>query len=77
MAFPDELAPVSYVGLLHPDQPWSPWLRDGIASNSYSNADGFSFKRLDPRTGKYYTTNQREERERKEENKRWDKYWGQ
>jgi hypothetical protein len=57
-----------------------PMRPDVIESNSYSNEDGWGFKRRDPRTGEIYKTNQREETERQEREARerdmWEKLYG-
>jgi hypothetical protein len=51
-----------------------PPLCDAVESNAYSIADGFSYERRDPKTGEYFLTNEREERERREQEAR-DREW--
>lgn len=68
--YEEEFAPHSSVGL-YSGVPWVPWLDDAISSNSYNSADGFSFQRRDPKTGEHFMTNQRLERERKEQDQQW------
>jgi hypothetical protein len=70
---PSDPFPRSSVGPL-PGEPWVPWCDDAIGSNAHNNEDGWSFKRRDERTGKVYTTNQREERERKEQESRYREF---
>jgi hypothetical protein len=75
----EDLYPRSSVG---PQGAWDPWSAEACAaveSNAHSNEDGFSWRRRDPKTGELVFTNQRLERERKEQDQRdHDKFasWG-